>query len=298
MAWRRPGGSGSCSMSGRSLVRWTGYRPSSGASVRELGADEEQLRGIARRGRGDRRGAPRRRGRQPAPVGAAVIAEVSEALRDVVHQATPDLGDWVVQHSLVPGRKDRRSRRTRASWPCSPSRSTTTCATGRWSRASPGWCGPRSRSELHYLVTYLGDHDEAQTPPGPGRPGLPHHAHPAAPPTSSRRWRTRSRRSPCAWSHPPPTSATRSGGTRPSRPARRVLPGRRRADAGPGARGRRPGRRAPASSTSECAMTDRDCPRLTLRHRVRLVHASTGAAARRRSAPACCRRRTAGWCDP
>ena len=29
-----------------------------------------------------------------------MILEVSEALRDVVHQATPDLGSWVVLHSL------------------------------------------------------------------------------------------------------------------------------------------------------------------------------------------------------
>lgn len=34
-----------------------------------------------------------------------MIREVSEALRDVIHRATPDLGSWVVLHSLSQGDK-------------------------------------------------------------------------------------------------------------------------------------------------------------------------------------------------
>ena len=91
-----------------------------------------------------------------------MIREVSEALRDVVHRATPDLGSWVVLHSLsqgdktaVPDTKGILALIAVAEHPHLRNRPLVDGLTGLV-RA------PLSL-QLTYLVTYIGDHDEAQT---------------------------------------------------------------------------------------------------------------------------------------
>jgi hypothetical protein len=90
-----------------------------------------------------------------------VIVEVSEALREVIHQATPDLGGWVVLHSLsqadkipVPETKgilaliaveEHAHMRNRP------------LLDGR-----AGLVRAPMSLKLYYLVTYIGEHDEAQ----------------------------------------------------------------------------------------------------------------------------------------
>lgn len=90
-----------------------------------------------------------------------MIAEVSSALVDVIHQATPDLGTWVVQHSLsqgdstaVPDAKgilaliaveEHGHLRNRP-----------------LVEGVAGLVRPPLALRLHYLVTYIGPHDEAQ----------------------------------------------------------------------------------------------------------------------------------------
>src|SRR5674476_1360147 len=48
---------------------------------------------------------------RPRPPGGTMIREVSETLVDVIEQATPDLGTWVVMSSLSAADKDPTARR-------------------------------------------------------------------------------------------------------------------------------------------------------------------------------------------
>jgi hypothetical protein len=90
-----------------------------------------------------------------------VIVEVSEALRDVVHQATADLGSWMVHHSL--GQDDK---------PPPPENkgilALLSVEEHDHLRNQPlvegiaGLVRTPLALRLHYLVTYLGVHDEAQ----------------------------------------------------------------------------------------------------------------------------------------
>jgi hypothetical protein len=91
-----------------------------------------------------------------------VIREVSEALQDVIHQATPDLGSWLVLHSLsqadkapVPDLKGILSLVAVEEHPHLRNRPLVDGIAGLV-RA------PLSL-KLLYLATYIGDHDEAQT---------------------------------------------------------------------------------------------------------------------------------------
>lgn len=90
-----------------------------------------------------------------------MIAEVSDALRDVIHQATPDYGSWIVLHSLsqadktlVPDAKgilaliaveEHGHMRNR---PLVESKA--------------GLVRAPLALKLHYLTTFIGEHDEAQ----------------------------------------------------------------------------------------------------------------------------------------
>lgn len=90
-----------------------------------------------------------------------MIREISEALRDLVHQATPDLGTWVVLHSLsqgdkapLPESKAVLALLAVAEHPHLRNRPLVDGLTGLV-RA------PMSL-QLEYLVTYVGEHDESQ----------------------------------------------------------------------------------------------------------------------------------------
>ncbi|MBO3741818.1 DUF4255 domain-containing protein [Actinoplanes flavus] len=91
-----------------------------------------------------------------------MILEVSEALRDVIHQATPDLGSWVVHHSL--------SQADKAALPDAKGilalLAVEEHAHLRNRPLVEGVAGlvraPLSL-KLHYLVTFTGEHDEAQS---------------------------------------------------------------------------------------------------------------------------------------
>jgi hypothetical protein len=90
-----------------------------------------------------------------------MITEVSDALCDVIHQATPDYGSWVVLHSLsqadktpVPEMKgilaliaveehDHMRNRPLA-------------------EGKAGLVRAPLSLKLHYLATFIGEHDEAQ----------------------------------------------------------------------------------------------------------------------------------------
>jgi Pvc16 N-terminal domain len=91
-----------------------------------------------------------------------VIREVSETLRDLIHDATPDLGSWVVLHSLsqadkaaLPDNKAVLALVAVAEHPHLRNRPFVDGLTGLV-RA------PLSL-QLTYLITYIGEHDESQT---------------------------------------------------------------------------------------------------------------------------------------
>ncbi|WP_372700021.1 DUF4255 domain-containing protein [Arthrobacter sp. JSM 101049] len=91
-----------------------------------------------------------------------MIRDVSDALRDLIERATPDLDGWVVHHSLsqaetapVPENKAILALIDVAEHPHLRNRPLVEGATGLI-RA------PLSL-QLHYLITYIGEHDEAQT---------------------------------------------------------------------------------------------------------------------------------------
>lgn len=90
-----------------------------------------------------------------------MIAEVSSALVDVVHQATPDLGVWMVQHSLSQGDTapvpDNRGILALVAVEEHGHLRNRPLVEG-----SAGLVRPPLALRLSYLVTYIGVHDEAQ----------------------------------------------------------------------------------------------------------------------------------------
>lgn len=91
-----------------------------------------------------------------------MIREVSEALRDVVHQATPDLGSWVVLHSLsqadktpLPENKGILALVAVAEHPHLRNRPLV--------EGVAGLVRAPLSLQLTYVVTYVGEHDESQT---------------------------------------------------------------------------------------------------------------------------------------
>lgn len=89
-----------------------------------------------------------------------MIAEVSLALIDVIHQATPDLGDWVEQHSLSSAdgapTTDKAALALIAVEP-HPHTNNEPLVEG-----IAGLVRAPLALKMHYLATYFGDHDEAQ----------------------------------------------------------------------------------------------------------------------------------------
>ncbi len=91
-----------------------------------------------------------------------MIRDVSEAMRDVIRRATPDLGDWVELHSLS---------QAESSPPSGNKAALALVAVEEHShlRNQPlvaglaGLVRPPLALVLRYLVTYFGPHDEAQT---------------------------------------------------------------------------------------------------------------------------------------
>lgn len=90
-----------------------------------------------------------------------MIREVSETLVAVVENATPDLGSWVVLSSLSASDPDPATRRLAIALyaveehPHLRNRPLVSSPTG--------YVRPPLALRLHYLVTYVGDHDEAQS---------------------------------------------------------------------------------------------------------------------------------------
>ena len=90
-----------------------------------------------------------------------MISDVSDALVDVIHQATPDLAPWVIHHSLSQGD---------AVAPTDSKGILALLAVEEHEhlRNAPlvegvaGLVRPPLALRLHYLVTYWGVHDEAQ----------------------------------------------------------------------------------------------------------------------------------------
>jgi hypothetical protein len=89
-----------------------------------------------------------------------VIAEVSLALVDVIHQATPDLGDWVEQHSLSSA--DGAPTKDRAVLALIAVEPHPHTINDPLVQGIAGLVRAPLSLKLHYLVTYFGDHDEAQ----------------------------------------------------------------------------------------------------------------------------------------
>jgi hypothetical protein len=90
-----------------------------------------------------------------------VIIEVSEALRDVIHQATPDLGSWVVLHSLSQADKtalpDLKGILALIAVEEHPHLRNQPLVDG-----NVGLVRAPLALKLHYLATYVGEHDESQ----------------------------------------------------------------------------------------------------------------------------------------
>jgi Pvc16 N-terminal domain len=91
-----------------------------------------------------------------------MIREVSDALRDVIHQATPDLGSWVVLHSM--------SQAEKTPVPDIKGILALIAITEHgFMRNRPlvegiaGLVRAPLSLKLHYLVTFTGEHDEAQS---------------------------------------------------------------------------------------------------------------------------------------
>ncbi len=90
-----------------------------------------------------------------------MIIEVSEALRDVVHQATPDLGSWVVLHSLSSADKtalpDLKGILALIAVEEHPHLRNQPLVDG-----NVGLVRAPLALKLHYLATFVGEHDESQ----------------------------------------------------------------------------------------------------------------------------------------
>jgi hypothetical protein len=90
-----------------------------------------------------------------------VIREVSETLVDVIEQATPDLGSWVELSSLSAADKEPTARRLALALYAVEGHPH---LVNRPLVSSPaGYVRPPLALRLHYLATYTGEHDEAQS---------------------------------------------------------------------------------------------------------------------------------------
>jgi hypothetical protein len=91
-----------------------------------------------------------------------MIREVSETLVDVIENATPDLGSWVELSSLSAADKEPTTRRLALALyaveehPHLVNRPLVSSPDGEYVRAPLAL-------RLHYLASYTGDHDEAQS---------------------------------------------------------------------------------------------------------------------------------------
>lgn len=90
-----------------------------------------------------------------------MIIEVSEALRDVIHQATPDLGSWMVLHSLSQADKvalpDLKGILALIAVEEHPHLRNQPLVEG-----NVGLVRAPLALKLYYLVTFVGEHDESQ----------------------------------------------------------------------------------------------------------------------------------------
>jgi hypothetical protein len=89
-----------------------------------------------------------------------MILEITNALVDVIHQATPDLGTWIVLHSMsqgdtaLPDRKGILALIALEEHDYMRNRPLV--------EGNAGLVRAPLSLKLHYLATYVGDHDEAQ----------------------------------------------------------------------------------------------------------------------------------------
>ncbi len=90
-----------------------------------------------------------------------MIAEVSGALVDVIHQATPDLTPWMVQHSLSQG-DTTPVPDTRGILALIAVEEHGHLRNRPLVEGIAGLVRPPLALRLQYLVTYIGVHDEAQ----------------------------------------------------------------------------------------------------------------------------------------
>ena len=90
-----------------------------------------------------------------------MIRAVSEALVDVIHQNTPDLGDWVVLHSL--NSADTGPATTKAALALLAVAPHPHLVNRPLVERAAGLVRAPLALRLHYLVTVFGAHDEAQT---------------------------------------------------------------------------------------------------------------------------------------
>jgi uncharacterized protein DUF4255 len=94
-------------------------------------------------------------------MGQLVITEVSDALRDVIHQATPDLGSWVVLHSLSQADKvalpDSKGILALIAVEPHPHLRNQPPVEG-----NAGLVRAPMSLKLYYLATFIGEHDESQ----------------------------------------------------------------------------------------------------------------------------------------
>ena len=89
-----------------------------------------------------------------------MIAEVSDALVDVIHQATPDLGAWVVQHSL--SHADGALPDSKGVLALIAVEEHAYLRNRPLVEGVAGLVRPPLALRLSYVVTYVGVHDEAQ----------------------------------------------------------------------------------------------------------------------------------------
>jgi hypothetical protein len=90
-----------------------------------------------------------------------MIREVSETLVDVIEQATPDLGSWVALSSLSASDKEPTTHRLALALYALEEHPH---LVNRPLVSSPaGYVRAPLALRLHYLATYSGDHDEAQS---------------------------------------------------------------------------------------------------------------------------------------
>jgi uncharacterized protein DUF4255 len=89
-----------------------------------------------------------------------MILEITSALVDVIHQATPDLGTWVVLHSLSQG--DQALPDKKGILALIALEEHDYMRNRPLVEGNTGLVRAPLSLKLHYLATYVGDHDEAQ----------------------------------------------------------------------------------------------------------------------------------------